>query len=65
MLHQDAAVGVVTSGGLSPTLQKGIALVYLPPALAVEGTDLSVELRGQRVPARVVPLPFLRAAARR
>ena len=54
----DAVVGEVTSGGLSPTLQHGIALTYLPPALAVPGTEVLLSLRGREVPARVVGLPF-------
>jgi len=47
-----------TSGGLSPTLQYGIALAYLPKALATPGTELALHLRGRDVPARVVALPF-------
>jgi len=50
-----------TSGGLSPTLGKGIALAYLPPELASPGTSVSLEVRGREVPARVVALPFLKA----
>lgn len=55
-------VGTVTSGGLSPSLDHGIALAYLPPALAAEGTHLMLDLRGRQVPATVVRLPFLAAA---
>lgn len=51
-------VGEVTSGGLSPTLQHGIALTYLPTALAAPGTEVTLSLRGREVPAQVVPLPF-------
>ncbi len=51
-----------TSGGLSPSLGKGIALAYVPPELAPAGTVLSLEIRGREVPARVVALPFLKAA---
>jgi aminomethyltransferase len=51
-------VGEVTSGGLSPTLQHGIALAYLPVELTKPGTEVTLELRGREVPARVVPLPF-------
>jgi aminomethyltransferase len=54
------AVTEVTSGGLSPDLGCGIALAYLPPALAPPGTVVSLEIRGQEVPARVVALPFVR-----
>jgi len=51
-----------TSGGLSPTLGKGIALAYVPPELAAPGTALSLEVRGREAPGRVVPLPFLKSA---
>ena len=50
-----------TSGGLSPTLGKGIALAYFPPELTGPGTEVVLEIRGREVPARVVPLPFLKS----
>ncbi len=55
----DAVVGEVTSGGLSPTLQHGIALTYLPPALAVPGTEVLLSLRGREGtgPGRRAPVP--------
>jgi aminomethyltransferase len=56
-------VAVATSGGLSPGLGHGIALAYLPTALAKSGTALEIEVRGRTVPARVVDLPFVRASA--
>ena len=64
VLSGDGVVAVVTSGGLSPTLKHGIALAYLPPALAVPGTPLDLDLRGRGVPAKVTALPFLPSAGR-
>jgi glycine cleavage system T protein (aminomethyltransferase) len=58
-------VGVVASGGLSPTLQHGIALAFLPKALAEPGQKLELELRGRGVPAEVVRLPFLPSGSSR
>jgi aminomethyltransferase len=54
--------GVVTSGNLSPTLQRGIALAFVPPELS-EGSEVIVDIRGSHAPARVVPTPFYRPAA--
>jgi len=51
-----------TSGGLSPSLGKGIALAYLPPELTPPGTSLTLDIRGREAPGRVVPLPFLKSA---
>jgi aminomethyltransferase len=51
-------VGTVTSGGWSPTLERGIALARIPAALAKLGTELAVEIRGKAEPARVVRRPF-------
>jgi len=65
VLHDGAPVGTVTSGGLSPSLDQGIALAYLPPALTAVGTELGLEIRGRTVAARVVPLPFYPAPAAR
>lgn len=54
--------GVVTSGNVSPTLGRGIALAFLPPDIE-EGAEVVVDIRGTRARARVVPTPFYRAAS--
>ncbi|MBC7784060.1 MAG: glycine cleavage system aminomethyltransferase GcvT [Burkholderiales bacterium] len=51
-------IGEVTSGTLSPTLQKSIAMAYVDAAFAAEGTTLAADLRGDHNPAVVVKLPF-------
>jgi aminomethyltransferase len=55
--------GVVTSGTQSPTLAVPIAMAYVAPGDAEPGTVVDVEIRGARVPARVVTLPFYRRKA--
>lgn len=56
------AVGEVTSGVLSPTLDHPIAMAYVPPSLAELGTNLAIDVRGTAIPATVVALPFYRRA---
>jgi len=56
----DHACGKVTSGSFSPTLGCGIAMAMVEPAAAAVGTELQAAVRGSRLPARVVPLPFYR-----
>ncbi len=55
-----AVVGTVTSGAPSPTLGIPVAMAYVTPDLAAEGTPLAVDVRGRAEPVRVVPLPFYR-----
>ena len=65
VLHGDEQVSVVTSGSHSPTLGVSIAMAYLPNALAVEDTELQVDVRGKRVPVKVVKRPFVKGSALR
>jgi len=51
-------VGAVTSGAFGPTIGAPMSMGYLPAALAVPGTRIWGEVRGKRLPAQVVPLPF-------
>jgi len=51
-------IGYVTSGSPAPFLKKNIALAYVPPKYAEQGTQLKVEIRGQGVGAVVIPTPF-------
>jgi aminomethyltransferase len=51
--------GEVTSGGFSPTLGHPIAMAYVAAKHAAPGTPLSIEVRGRRLDATVVPLPFV------
>ena len=52
-------VGVVTSGGFSPTLSQPIAMAYVASAQAAPGTALEVEVRGRRLAATVTTTPFV------
>jgi len=52
-------VGTVSSGNFSPTLGHGIALAFLRPDIEPE-TDVSVDVRGELLEARVVTPPFVR-----
>jgi aminomethyltransferase len=51
-------IGTVTSGGFGPSVNAPVAMGYVPAVLAVNGTLLFAEVRGQRLPVRVAPLPF-------
>jgi aminomethyltransferase len=51
-------VGEVTSGTLSPTLGKSIAMAYVDSNFTAEGTQLQADLKGTLNPAKVVKLPF-------
>ena len=56
--HDGQEVGVVTSGTQTPFLKKAIGMAYVPPALAAVGTEIEVDVRGRRVKAVTVPMPF-------
>lgn len=53
-------VGHITSGTLSPTLGRGIAMANMGKGFSEPGTALTVDIRGRRIPTEVVPLPFYR-----
>ena len=55
---QGVGKGEVTSGSLSPSLGKAVALARVQADAAEPGTVLEVEIRGKRFPATVVALPF-------
>jgi len=52
-------VGKVTSGTMSPSLQKPIGLAYVPKEMAAPGTELLVDVRGKMLKAQVVKTPFV------
>ena len=55
----DTKVGIVTSGGFSPTLGAPIAMAYVDAAHAAQGTALECEVRGKRLAATVSSTPFV------
>ena len=55
-------VGRTTSGTHCPYLGKAVAMAYLPMADADVGTRVEIDVRGRRVPAVVVELPFYKRA---
>ncbi len=53
-------VGVLTSGTVSPILDKAIALGYVETQLAEENTELNFLIRGKEIPAKITKLPFVK-----
>ncbi|WP_314451522.1 glycine cleavage system aminomethyltransferase GcvT [uncultured Microbacterium sp.] len=63
VLHGDDSVGEITSGALSPTLGHPVAMAFVAPAASEIGTELTIDVRGTRIPAIVTALPFYRRNA--
>ncbi len=57
LFQEEREVGVITSGGYAPTLERSIALARIEPG---SGEEYEVEMRGKRLPVRVVRPPFVR-----
>jgi aminomethyltransferase len=51
-------LGKVSSGTLAPTVNQPIAMAYLPVDHAAAQHEVYAEVRGKRLPMRVVPMPF-------
>jgi aminomethyltransferase len=58
ILKDGVQIGTITSGTLSPSVDRGIGMGYVLPAHAAPGTTLQVDIRGRERDAEVVPLPF-------
>jgi aminomethyltransferase len=59
---QDASgkrLGEVTSGLLGPSIDKAVAMAYVPPEYAAVGTRVNAIVRGKPVPMEVVAMPFV------
>ena len=50
--------GVVTSGTQTPFLKKSIGMAYVPAGQSAVGTEFEIDVRGRRVKAQIVPMPF-------
>ncbi|MDX6634420.1 MAG: aminomethyltransferase [Solirubrobacterales bacterium] len=58
VLHEGAEVGVVTSGTFSPSLEVGAGMAYVNSELAEVGTEIEIDVRGKRRPARIASKPL-------
>jgi len=58
---QGKKIGVVTSGTMSPSLNKGIGLGYVPTVFAAVNSKIQIQIRKKTIPATVVKLPFYKA----
>ena len=63
-VRTEAGGGVVTSGTLSPCLEVGIGMAYVPAAAAEPGTAIEVDVRGKARAAEVRERPLYRKEAR-
>jgi len=57
-----ARAGTVTSGTQTPYVKKAIGMAYLPAEHTAPGSEFAIDVRGRRVRAHVVPMPFYRRA---
>jgi aminomethyltransferase len=53
-------IGVVTSGTMSPTLNKAIAMAYIPKELSKVGSEVYIKVRKKQLKAEVVAFPFVK-----
>ncbi len=54
----DEKVGIVTSGSPAPFLKKNIGLAFVPIEFAKTGQEITIDVRGKKLAAQIVPTPF-------
>jgi len=57
-MQADERVGEVTSGTYSPSLEVGAGMAYVRAELAEVGTEIEIDVRGKRRPARIASKPL-------
>ena len=62
VLAGGSKIGEVTSGTMSPTLGKNIAMASVAVEYAAEGTELLIDFGAKQAAAKVIPLPFYKRA---
>jgi aminomethyltransferase len=55
----DVKIGMITSGGFSPSLQAPIAMGYVNIAHSADSTTIDIDVRGKRIAATIAPMPFV------
>jgi aminomethyltransferase len=65
VLVNGAQVDTVRSGTITPTVGAAIGTTYLPLASTKAGTRFEIDIRGRRVPADVVRMPFVPARTKK
>ena len=63
VLHNSERVGEVTSGTLSPSLNWGVGMAYVSAAHAKIGSQIDIEIRGQKFPATIEKKPLYKKPA--
>lgn len=58
--NQENVIGVITSGTMSPTLSRAIAMGYVSSDYSTVGTELYIQVRKKLIKAKVVSLPFVK-----
>ena len=58
--RDNRAVGSITSGTFSPSLQYPIAMGYINRELAIEGNSVEIDIRGSKANAEIVKMPFFK-----
>lgn len=56
---EGTVIGKVTSGTMSPVLNKGIGMGYIAKEYSAFGTQIFVKIRNKSIPAEIVKLPFI------
>jgi aminomethyltransferase len=55
---RDKKIGVVTSGGFAPAVDKPVGLGYIDKPYDIIGGKVELDMRGKRIPAEIVTIPF-------
>ncbi|MEA3266646.1 MAG: glycine cleavage system aminomethyltransferase GcvT [Candidatus Fermentibacteria bacterium] len=61
----DRKIGIVTSGSIAPALNQAVCLGYVERGFQKRGSELEAEVRGKRIPMKIVKIPFYTEGSRK